>query len=203
MPLWNECLVDREKSTGREMTGIEKSLMSRIVKVVYRELESAWAHICPIAVEQVSLETNPQFVQIVPPGETVIVISFQLKLLQSTGLMTLCYPYVALENLINKLSGQNWIDATKKKTDGKETAINRENLLSLTVPLRVELAQTEVRIRDFINMQVGDVVTTEQKINQDIIGYINNRKKYSGRPGLSGKKKGFMITNVYSELGKE
>ncbi len=27
-----------------------------------------------------SLETNPQFVQIVPPGETVIVISFQLKL---------------------------------------------------------------------------------------------------------------------------
>lgn len=189
--------------TGREMTGIEKSLMSRIVNVVYRELENAWAHICPIKMEQVSLETNPQFVQIVPPGETVIVISFQLKLLQSTGLMTLCYPYVALEGLINKLSGQNWIDATKKKTDGRETAINRENLMGLKVPLRVELAQTSVRIRDFINMQVGDVVTTEQKIDHEIVGYIRDRRKYSGRPGLIGKKKGFMITNVFAELGKE
>ncbi len=189
--------------TGREMTGIEKSLMNRIVSVVYKELEDAWAHICPIKARQVSLETNPQFVQIVPPGETVIVISFQLKLLQSTGLMTLCYPYVALEGIINKLSAQNWIDATKKKTDGADTEINRTNLMRLSVPVRVELAQTQVRIRDFLTMQLGDVLMTDQQISQEVAGFVKTRRKFRGRPGLVGKKRGFMITEVLPEIGKE
>lgn len=189
--------------TGREMTGIEKSLMTRIVKVVYKELEDAWASICPIEIKQASLETNPQFVQIVPPGETVIVISFQLKMLQSTGLMTLCYPYMALESIINKLSAQNWIDATKKKTESIDTDINKENLIDLKLPIAVHLADTEVKIRDFLSLRIGDIITTENKINQEIIAYVRGRGKFHGRPGLVGKKKGMVITSIINELRKE
>jgi len=189
--------------TGREMTGIERSLMNRIVEVVYKELEDAWAHICPVKTKQISLETNPQFVQIVPPGETVITVSFQLKLLQSTGLMTICYPYVALESIIGRLSAQNWIDATKKKSHGKNSEINRENLINLTIPLSAILADTEVRIGDFLNLKIGDVITTDHKINQEVDVFIRHRKKFTARPGLVGRKKGLIVTRVYQELGKE
>lgn len=189
--------------TGRELTGIEKSLMNRIVDLVYRELEDAWATICPIKAKPVSLETNPQFVQIVPPGETVIVISFQLKLLQSTGLMTLCYPYMVLESILNKLSAQNWIDATKKKSLERDAQTNADNLMDLKVSINAVLAETDLRIRDFIGMEVGDVLTTDHRITQDIEGFIGNSKKIIGRPGLVGKKRGFVVTEVISPLGKE
>jgi len=189
--------------TGRELTGIEKSLMNRIVNVVYRELEAAWAHICPIKTKQISLETNPQFVQIVPPSETVITVSFQLKLLQSTGLMTICYPYMALESIVNKLSGQNWIDATKKKNLDENMKINEGNLLKLQVPLSAILAKTEVKIRDFLNLKVGDVITTDQRINREVEVYIRQRRKFTGRPGLVGRKKGLVINQVCMETGKE
>ena len=189
--------------TGRELTGIERSLMSRIVKVIYKELEDAWAHICPVKIEQVSLETNPQFVQIVPPGETVIVISFQLKLFQSTGLITICYPYVALENIIGKLSAQNWIDATKKKTQSADEKINRDNLMNLHVPVQAVLANSTVRIRDYLNMRIGDIVTTDRKISHEIDVYVKNRKKFKGRPGKVGNKKGFIVTDTLEEIGKE
>lgn len=189
--------------TGRELTGIERSLMNRIASVVYKELEDAWAHICPIKVKQLSLETNPQFVQIVPPGETVITISFQLKLLQSTGLMTICYPYMVLENVIAKLSGQNWIDATKSKSHDMNVDINRENILPLNMPMSAVLANTEVRIGDFMNLHVGDVITTNQRINQEVDVFIRQRKKFSGRPGLVGRKRGLVVTQVHEELGKE
>lgn len=189
--------------TGRELTGIERSLMNRIVNVVYKELEGAWEHICPIKVNQISLETNPQFVQIVPPGETVITISFQLKLLQSTGLMTICYPYMALESMVAKLSGQNWIDATKKKSHEKNAEINRGNLLPLTVPVSAVLAETEVRIRDFLNLKLGDIITTGHKINQEVDIYIRRSRKLSGRPGLVGRKKGLLVTRINQEMGKE
>ncbi len=189
--------------TGRELTGIEKSLMSRIVNVVYKELENAWAHICPIQVKQISLETNPQFVQIVPPGETVIVVSFQMKLLQSTGMMTICFPYVALEGIMSRLSAQNWIDATKKKSQARETEINRGNLLQLTVPMSAELARTNVRIGEFLDLEIGDIITTEHKITRDAEVYVRGRKKFAGRPGLVGRKRGLVVTDVFEEVGKE
>lgn len=189
--------------TGRELTGIEKALMNRIVGVVYKELEVAWNHICPIKVNQISLETNPQFVQIVPPGETVIVVSFQMKLLQSTGLMTICFPYVALEGIMTRLSAQNWIDATKKKSKEIDAEINLENLLQLNLPLTAVLAKTDVRIGDFLDLEIGDVVTTSHKINREVEVLIDNRKKFVGRPGLIGKKRGLVVTRVIDEVGKE
>ncbi len=189
--------------TGRELTGIEKALMNRIVGVVYKELEVAWNHICPIKVNQISLETNPQFVQIVPPGETVIVVSFQMKLLQSTGLMTICFPYVALEGIMTRLSAQNWIDATKKKSKEIDAEINLENLLQLNLPLTAVLAKTDVRIGDFLDLEIGDVITTSHKINREVEVLIDNRKKFVGRPGLIGKKRGLVVTRVIDEVGKE
>ncbi len=189
--------------TGRELTGIEKTLMNRIVNVVYKEMEDAWEHICPIKVKQISLETNPQFVQIVPPSETVIVVSFQMKLLQSTGLMTICFPYVALEGIMTKLSAQNWIDATKKKTQDANTEINKDNLMHLAVPIDVILASTDVSIGEFLNLKIGDVITTDNRINREVQIYIRNRKKFSGRPGLVGRKRGLVVTRVHEELGKE
>jgi len=189
--------------TGRELTGIEKSLMNRIVNVVYKELEDAWAHICPIQIKQISLETNPQFVQIVPPGETVIVVSFQMKLLQSTGMMTICFPYVALEGIMSRLSAQNWIDATKKKSLEKETEINRENLLQLTIPINAILAGTDVKIGEFLDLEIGDIITTNHKITRGVDVYVEGRKKFSGRPGLVGKKRGLVVTRVFEDVGKE
>jgi flagellar motor switch protein FliM len=177
--------------------------MNRIIGVVYKELENAWAHICPIKVKQISLETNPQFVQIVPPGETVIVISFQMKLLQSTGLMTICFPYVALEGIISRLSAQNWIDATKKKSQGKDSEINRENLMELQVPVSAVLADTAVSIGEFLDLKIGDVVTTDHRINREVGVFVKRRKKFIGRPGLVGRKRGLVISRIFDEVGKE
>jgi flagellar motor switch protein FliM len=171
--------------------------------VVYEQLEDAWAHICPIKIKQVSLETNPQFVQIVPPGETVIVVSFQLKLFQSTGLMTICYPYMALEGIINKLSAQNWIDATKKKSREHDTDVNRINLMELAVPLTAVLARTDVTIADFLSMRVGDIITTNQRIDHEIEVLVRNRRKLLARPGLVGRKRGLVVSEVLQDLGKE
>lgn len=189
--------------TGREMTGIERSLMSRIVQMVYHELEDAWSHIAAVKIKHVNLDTNPQFVQVVPPGETVIVVSFQLKLLQTSGLMTICYPYMALEPIIGKLSAQNWIDATKKRSLSGDAEINRANLEELSVPLCAIMADTDIRIRDFLKLKIGDVVTTNHRITEDVALYVRNRRKFRGRPGLVGRKRGVVVSTVMDPIGKE
>jgi flagellar motor switch protein FliM len=130
-------------------------------------------------------------------------VSFQMKLLQSTGLMTICFPYVALEGIMSKLSAQNWIDATKKKTQDANAEINKDNLMQLTVPLNAVLASTDVSVGEFLNLKIGDVITTNDKISREVRVYIGNRKKFSGRPGLVGRKRGLVVTRIHEELGKE
>jgi len=187
----------------RELTGIERSVMTRLVRRLYSELAKSWEHLVQIEIEQVSFETNPQFIQIVPPGETVVVISFQIKLFQSTGLLTICYPYVALEPVINRLSAQNWIDATKKKNLDADRQINTNNLGVVDGNISAILLETRIKMRDFLHLKLGDVIPSEKKINQPLVVEVNRRKKFLAKPGLAGKKRAIQVVGFCDELKKE
>jgi flagellar motor switch protein FliM len=187
----------------RELTGIEKSVMSKIATRVYADMEDSWQNIVPIKIEQKSFETNPQFIQVVPANETVIVVSLQLKLFSTTGLLTICYPYVSLEGVLSKLSAQNWIDATKKRSAGESRELNEENLKNVPVELSVTLAQTKLKMKEFLNLRVGDVIVTDHKINLPIELRVVQRKKYLCRPGLFGKRRACQITDLFPYIGKE
>ncbi|MFH1688293.1 MAG: flagellar motor switch protein FliM [bacterium] len=177
----------------REMTGIERAVVGRLAQKLYRDIERAWENIQKFEIEQKSFESNPQFIQIVPPGETVVVVSFQIKLFQSTGLLTICYPYVSLEPIITKLSAQNWIDATAKKNQASDRELLLKGLDSVSTEVMAELLRTNLKIRDFLSLKVGDIVPSETKINTPLNVYFNRTRKYLARPGLKAKKKAFQI----------
>ncbi|MEW6412661.1 MAG: flagellar motor switch protein FliM [Candidatus Zixiibacteriota bacterium] len=185
--------------TERELTGIERSVMTRLAHKLYRDLERAWENIVKIHAENKSFETNPQFIQIVAPGETVVVVSFQVKLFQSTGLLTVCYPFMSLEPIITKLSAQNWIDATKKKNLESDRHVNLYNIKRVDAELTAQLLTTNIRMREFLELKVNDVIPSETKISEDISVYVNRRRKYLGRPGLSGKKRAVQIVDYTEE----
>lgn len=187
----------------RELTSIERQVMARIAEKAYRDLEKSWENIVPIQIEQKSFETNPQFIRIVPAGETVIVVSLQLKLFNTTGLMTICYPYVSLEGHLVKLTAQSWIDATKKKNLAESRDVNKDNICKIDVELALVLARTRLKMRDFLNLKIGDVVTTDTKINSPSELMVGMRKKYLCHPGLYGRRRACKIEEIYPVIRKE
>ncbi len=189
--------------TERELTGIERSVMGRLASKLYRDLARVWENIVQIEVEQKSFETNPQFIQIVPPGETVVVVSFQIKLFQSTGLLTICYPYVSLDPIMTRLSAQNWIDATKKKNLNADRELNLKNVGLVQANIAAELARSQLKIKDFLNLQIGDIVPVEKKIAEPVTIYVNKRRKFKARPGLSGKKRAVQVIEPLDDVSQE
>jgi len=189
--------------TERELTGIERTVMATLVHRLYHELAKSWENLVPIQIEQKSYETNPQFIQIVPPGETVVVISFQVKLFQSTGLLTICYPYVSLEPIVTKLSAQNWIDATKKKNLDADRHTNVHNLKKVNAELAAVLLRSHLKLRDFMLLKVGDVVPSEQRIDLPLEITVNRRGKFVARPGLRGKKRAVQVLEVRDNIAEE
>jgi len=189
--------------TERELTGIERTVMGRLATKLYGDLEKAWENIVPLNIEPKSFETNPQFIQIVAPGETVVVVSFQIKLFQATGLLTVCYPYVSLEPIIQKLSAQNWIDATKKRNLESDRQINLANVNLVQSEVAAELLQTKIKIRDFMRLKMGDVIPSEVRITVPAGVFVNRRKKFLARPGLQGKKKAIQILEICEPESQE
>jgi len=180
----------------RELTGIERAVMNRITARFFHELSKAWARVLTVKIEHAGFETNPQFIQIVPPGETVIVITFQLKMLESSGILTICYPYVTLESIVAKLSGQSWIDAAKMKVSDEDLRMNSRNLSVVRAGLASVLADVEISVREFLNIKIGDVVKLEKKVYDPVTVLVEGKPKFLARPGLIGKKRGIQVTEM-------
>ncbi|UCC79192.1 MAG: flagellar motor switch protein FliM [Candidatus Zixiibacteriota bacterium] len=180
-------------STERELTGIEKSIMSKIIARAFHALGKAWEHVEKLEFRQSGFESNPQFIQIVPPGETVVVVSLQIKMLSSSALVTLCYPYLTLEPIMEKLSTQHWIEARKKGDDSGRYDSNAKNLSAVSTDLKAFLGGTTVTVKDLMNLKPGDVVRLDENENDYAIVYVGDRKKFLAVPGRSGKMKAVKI----------
>ena len=180
----------------RELTGIEKSIMAKIIARAFQALSKSWEHVEKIVFRQSAFESNPQFIQIVPPGETVIVVSLQIKMISESGLMTFCYPYLTLEPIMEKLSTQNWIEARKKGDDKSGYESNTRELSLAQTDLIAHLGTAELTVREFLNVKPGDVIRLDNLKDDFITVMVSDRTKFLATPGRSGNQKAVKIAHI-------
>jgi len=189
-------------SADRELTWIEKSVMNNIINRTLRDLERTWERIIPLECNVEMLETNPEFVQVVPASETVVLISFELKSDNVNGLINLCYPYITIEPIALRLGGQNLVSSAKE-VPKEELMKNRKRIELFEADLLARLGETTVSVRDLINLKVGDVLTVDTRTNDDIELYVENELKFYGRPGHLGKYRAVEIVDRLIDKSEE
>jgi len=191
----------RPAEQNREMTLIEQNVMNRIVERSLVDLKNVWEHVGVFSPKIETYETNPQFVQIAPPGETVILISLEVRMQNASGLMSLCFPYILLESVINNLSGESWMSSQSEATN--ETRELLENEISdITLSLSTVIGKTSLTIRDLLQLQRGDILCLDKPYDSDLAVQIEGKTKMSARSGLIGRKKAIRITNILEkEIG--
>ncbi|MEW5701266.1 MAG: flagellar motor switch protein FliM [Candidatus Zixiibacteriota bacterium] len=216
-PLEGLCLIDFSPALGfafvdrmfggpgkglgieRELTGIERRVLDSIATRGLRELATAWKRIVETNLVIAGFETTPQFIQIVPPGETVIVTTFQVKLLQVHGIVTLCYPYITLEGIVEKLSGQHWVDASKSRGTDQERAVIAGGLRGVEGQVTAVLALTDITMREFLNVRVGDVIVTDTRAGEFARIFVGGVEKYIGMPGTRGRHRAVRVVGAMEE----
>ena len=58
-------------------------------------------------------EMNPQFAQIAPPTELSVLLSFQIRVADTTGVMTLCLPWRAIETVAPSLTANSFFSGRR------------------------------------------------------------------------------------------
>ena len=184
----------------RPLTQIEQRLVQRITDRCTHHLSEAWQALVPLTFVVDDFESNPQLVQIVPPNETVVVVGFELKMGSRAGTMTLCIPYGVIEPVISRLSQQSWLSYDQRRGGGKavEDKLGK-SLCNARVELRAVLARTTITMDELMNLQPGDVLTTEKAVGGSVTVQIEGKNKFVGTFGQFRGSKAVRVTSV---LGK-
>ncbi len=130
---------ENQKNLNRELTDIERSVMESVIVRMLGNLRESWSTVIDLRPRLGNIETNPQFAQIVPPNDMVVLVSFESKISDSEGMMNFCIPYITIEPIVNKLSAQYWYSSIQKSVRRK----SRGN----TTKIRTSPASIKVRSR--------------------------------------------------------
>ena len=183
----------------RAITPIEQRLMKPIVERALKNLSTAWSPIHQLTFEMAGFESNPDFVQIAPASEIVIVISFEVKIGEDSFLMNLCYPSFALDEVIARLNVQYYstVRTSKDKAEAKKNITRHLEQTLLTV--HVNLGSTHITISDLLSLEKGDVLVLDNTIEDNLPVFVDNRLKFYGQPGLSNEHVAVKIMDEATE----
>ena len=187
--------LGKSSEHSRELTPIEQNVILSIVSRGLENLADAWKHMGDFSPKITGYETNPMFVQIAPPGETMILITFEVQLLKSSGLMSVCFPYAIVEKLFMFMTSESWI-TTRVQTTAETRKIVEEEIQDLNVPLSVLIGQTKLTVRDLLQLEKDDILCLDKHKDEDLIVQFGGKSKMAGKSGVVGRKKAVKITKI-------
>ncbi|AEF84171.1 flagellar motor switch protein FliM [Treponema primitia ZAS-2] len=187
-----------------ELTDIEAAVMEGMIVRILGNLREAWAQVIDLRPRLGQIETNPQFAQIVPPTDMVVLVTLETKLGEVEGMMNFCIPYLTIEPIIGKLSAQFWYSSARRAATNENLNTLKEKLSTVDIDVVAEIGRIQVPIKDVLALRAGDVVRLYNvKVGDTFSLNIGNKKKYLCRPGVIGKKIAVQIISKTEELEKE
>jgi len=194
----------------RDLTDIEKVLASNIVELALADLKIAWETVLPLDFVVASMENSPQFVQIVPGNDTVVLVLFEVRMGEFKGAMSLCIPYLLIKPILNRLSAQRWFVSDRKKNSETHGHLLAQRLNTTAVPCIARLGVASLTVADLACLEVGQIVPMRVCPAEEVSGpapkgrlgtvdlLVGNQVKFRGRTGLRGRSLAVQIEQVVS-----
>ena len=188
----------------RVLTEIEEAVIRRIFDKALGHLREAWFNVVQFNPKMEAMESNPQFAQIVPPSDMVVIITLKTQIGSVEGFLNICIPYLVLEPIMSKLTTTFWVSANVSKEDHPEnTDIIKEKLRRTKVPVIVQMGQFDISVREFLSLSYGDVLQLDTRVDDELKCIIGSDTKFLCRPGTSGKRSAVQITKLIKTEGDE
>ncbi len=206
------CMIDRlfggrgvtVGTKNRDLTDIEQEVMEGVIVRILANLREAWAQVIDLRPRFQQIETNPQFAQIVPPTEMVVLITLETKVADEEGMMNLCIPYIVIEPIISKLSSQFWFSSVRKSSTTQYLDILKGQLESVNMDVKAEVGSVKLPIKDVLSLRVGDIVRLSTiKVGEPLTLSVGSEKKFYCQPGVVGKKMAVQITGKVEKVEAE
>lgn len=183
----------------RDLTDIERTLISSVTLRILGALSEAWQNVINFSPKLETLEMNPRFIQIVPPSDPIVLITFEAKFGENTGPLSLCIPYIMLEPIMGKISAQAMFATARQSQSESHRVGLKDRVVATQVPIQVVLGESLVCVEDVLSLSVGDVLTLDAAVGEDLAVMVGERLKFQGRPGTVRNKMAIQISEVVDD----
>ncbi len=189
--------IPLEKS--REFSEIEMSIIQRVLVTLVQLLREPWKNVVDISPVLNRVETNPQFAQVIAPNDMIAIITLYVKLGDVEGMINFCLPFFTLEDVMDRLNTKYWFASMQENHDVNYEEYIEAMIRKVDVPIKAVLGKSRISVLDFMNLQVGDCIRLDSKVENDMDIYVGNIRKFTALPGANKDSYAVRITSVIRE----
>jgi len=118
---------------------------------------------------------------------------------QSSGMMNICYPVIALESVLPKLASRDLMlnESGSKKSRNQDLKVI---MGGADVTVEAFLGSTDLTLRDILDLQVGNMIKLDTGVNSGVEVSINGKQRFIGKIGVKRYRKSVkIIEKIHSE----
>ncbi len=184
---------------NRDFSEIELSIIQKMLVLFTQLLRDPWKNVIEIAPVLQRLETNSQFAQVIAPTDMIAIVTINIKIGDVEGIMNVCLPFFTLEDIMDKLNTKYWFSTMQERRDENYEQYIESLIRKVDVPIRAILGKSQISVADFVNLQVGDCIRLNTKVDSDLDVYVGNIKKFKALPGANEDSYAVRVTSVIRE----
>lgn len=182
----------------REFTNIERIILQKVFEQFAELFSESWKNVVEIESNLDKVETNPQVVQIISPSEMIALITLNVTIGETQGMINICIPHLVIEPIMDRLNTKHWF--THGGSQVSDEVVNstevQKALEDTTVKVRAVLGEATVNAFDILNIERGDVIKLNSATTSEIQVYVEELLKFTASPGCQKNKKAIRINTV-------
>lgn len=183
----------------RDFSEIEMTIVEKIMVMCMQLMREPWKNVIEINPVLDRIETNAQFAQVIAPNDMIAIVSLGIKIGDVEGFMNICLPYFTLENVMDKLNTKYWYSTMQSEND-EDFEEHIESLIKrVDIPIRAVLGRSSVSVNDFVNLQLGDIIRLDTRVDSELNIFVGNIKKFTALPGTDRDKYAVRVTSIVRE----
>lgn len=183
----------------RGLTSIEQRILGKLTVRILGLLEKVWAKLVRVEAQLQRMESNPQFVQILPEHEMAITLSFNVTMGETRGVISMCLPDMTIEPVLQRLSGQQWAAASSVEDDGSAAEALLSHLRRSTVTCSAVLGRATLSVGQLVNLRAGDIIRLDTKPDGQVPFLVRGVPKFMGKPGIAGNHRAVKLTAAFGD----
>lgn len=135
---------------------------------------------------------NPSMAQIMPSQDVVVSVYFQASGDFLLGDLRLVLPFASLEPVLDRFGK----DTVARMEPGAMKQKLGASVRQMPIDVAVELGATNIRLRQLMELQPGDVITLGARVGEPAVVPVMGKAKFTAHVGRIGNRLGVQVADV-------